>query len=144
MVARLFTDATLRDIDSAVTKGLTTTALVQSTSRKQASFDNFQQNWSVSRDSISVVCTAPDPPSSCLVDTSATPISIPPSSQLPVCLPTSSVHSPRSPFLITSESSSDDAEFQLERDLIASQSHIPVGRKLRHLWRDSTVLVIAG
>ena len=33
-LVRLFPDATLRDIDSAVTKGLTTKALVQSTSGK--------------------------------------------------------------------------------------------------------------
>ena len=141
----------MRDIDSAVTKSLTTKALVQSTFRKdgaagdakkknprskQASFDNFQQNWSVSRDSISVFCASPDPPSSQLLDTNAPPSSAPLSPQLPVCLPTSSVHSPRSPCSLTSPCLSDDTEFQLERDLIASQSNIPVGGKLRHFWRE--------
>ena len=150
-LTRLFPDATLRDIDSAVTKGLTTKALVQSTSRKdgaagdakkknprskQASFDNFQQNWSVSRDSLSVFSTSPDPPSSCSLDSYAARISSPPSSQLSVSLPTSPAHSPRSPGLLAPERSSDDADFQFERDLIASQSHIPVGGKLRHFWRE--------
>ena len=103
---------------------------------KQASFDNFQQNWSVSRDSLSVFSTSPDPPSSCSLDTSAAHILSPPSSQLSVRLPTSPAHSPRSPGLLALERPSDDAEFQFERDLIASQSHIPVGGKLRHFWRE--------
>ena len=32
--------------------------------------------------------------------------------------------------------SSDETSFEIEKNLISSQAHIPVGGKLRHFWRE--------